>query len=155
MALTELTQNLNAIQSLPDQPTLTADELKAEFDKSANLIKEYLNDTLLSELNTLLTNLQNKDITLESAINKVKTTVTEATTNITALQKSVSTNTSNISTLKTDVSNLKTSMNTANTNISSMQTTLKGLKSGATTKISKGTSVPSSLADGEVYLQYF
>ena len=110
MALTELTQNLNAIQSLPDQPTLTADELKAEFDKSANLIKEYLNDTLLSELNTLLTNLQNKDINLESAINTLRTTVTEAVSNITALQKSVNTNTSNIS-------SLQSSMKTANTNI--------------------------------------
>lgn len=112
---------------MSDQPALTAEELKAEFDKSANLIKEYLNDTLLSELNTLLINLQNKDINLESAINTLRTTVTEAVTNVTALQKSVS----------------------------SIQTTISGLKSGATTKISKGTSVPSSLAEGEVYLQYF
>lgn len=148
MALTELTQNLNVHQSLPDQPALNADELKAEFDKAANLIKEYLNGTLLSELNTIITNLQNKDTSLESAINSVKATVTEAVANITALQTSVKTNTSNIS-------SLQTSVKTANTNISSMQNTLAGLKSGATTKVTIGSSVPSSLANGEVYLQYF
>ena len=42
MALTKLTDNLNSIQSLPNKPSLEAEELKAEFDKSGNLIKAYI-----------------------------------------------------------------------------------------------------------------
>lgn len=90
MALSELTANLNMHQSLPDNPALTAEELKAEFDKAANLIKEYLNGTLLTELNTIVTNLQNKDTSIETALNSVKTIVNEATTNITSIQNTIS-----------------------------------------------------------------
>ena len=120
MSLTNLTENLNIIQSLPDQPALTSEELKAKFDESSNKIKTYVNETLLPELNTILTNLQNGDTTLAAAITTMQTTVNEAVGNITALQ-----------------------------------TTVSGFKSGATTKITIGSSVPSSLENGEVYLQYF
>lgn len=120
MSLPTLNENLNIHQSLPDKPALNAEELKHEFDKAPNLIKEYLNGVLLKEIDTLMVNLQNKDITLEIALNSLNGIVSEAVTNI--------------------------------TNINS---TLAGLKSGATTKISSGTSVPSSLANGEIYLQYF
>ena len=90
MALTELTANMNIHQSLPDQPALTADELKVEFDKAANLIKEYLNETLLTELNGLITALQNKDTTIETALNSIQTIVNEATTNITSITNTIS-----------------------------------------------------------------
>lgn len=120
MTLTELTDNLNKIQSLADKPALTATELKQEFDKASNLIKTYLNGTLLVELNEAITNLQN-----------------------------------GTSSLTTTVSNLQTAVNNATTAITSIQSTLSGLKSGATTKITIGSSVPSSLENGEVYLQYF
>ena len=39
--------------------------------------------------------------------------------------------------------------------ITSIQGTLSGLKSGATTKITIGNSIPGSLENGEIYLQYF
>ncbi len=90
MALTELTDNMNIHQSLPDKPALTAEELKAEFDKAANLIKEYLNETLLTELNGIITGLQNKDLTIETALNNLQTIVNEATTNITSITSTVS-----------------------------------------------------------------
>lgn len=90
MALTELTDNMNIHQSLPDKPALTAEELKAEFDKAANLIKEYLNGTLLTELNGLITALQNKNVTTEAAINNLKTIVDEATTSITSITNTIS-----------------------------------------------------------------
>lgn len=111
--LTELTDNLNVHQNLPDAPTLSAAELKVKFDEAANKIKTYINETLVDELNTILTNLQNGDTTLNDAITAV------------------------------------------NTSISEINTTLDSFKSGATTKISIGTSIPSSLENGEVYLQYF
>lgn len=148
MALTELTENLNIIQSLADKPALSSSELKATFDDAANKIKTYVNGTLIPELNTILASLSNKDTSLQSAINTINTTLTTAVANISSLQSTVSSHTSSISTLNTQ-------MSTANSNISALQTVANGLKSGATTKISSGTSVPSSLSNGEVYLQYF
>ena len=54
MALTSLTDNLNIVSALDDEPNdvggLSATELKAKFDVAANLIKTYLNGTLLPEL---------------------------------------------------------------------------------------------------------
>ncbi len=134
MALSELTANLNIHQSLPDQPALTADELKEEFDKAGNLIKEYLNGTLLSELNGIINSLQNKDTNIDGTISNLQRIVGEATNNITNIQNSI---------------------NTINTNITSIQNKANNYKSGATTKISIGSSVPSSLENGEVYFQYF
>ncbi len=134
MALTELTANLNIHQSLPDKPALTADELKEEFDKAGNLIKEYLNDILLSELNGIITSLQSKDISIEGTISSLQRIVGEATTN---------------------VSNIQTSINNINNSITNIQNKTNSYKSGANTKITIGSSVPSSLENGEVYFQYF
>lgn len=119
-ALTPLTDNLNIHQSLPDQPALSAEELKQKFDEAANMIKTYLNETLTSELNTVIASLQGKDTTLTNTLNSAVATLNQAVLDITAIQ-----------------------------------TTLSGLKSGATTKITVGNTIPESLDDGEVYLQYF
>lgn len=127
MALTELTSNLNIHQSHPDQPALTADELKEDFDKAGNLIKEYLNETLLPELNVIINSLQNKNTSIDGAINSLQRIVGEATTNITNIQ----------------------------TSISNIEDKTNNYKSGANTKITIGSSVPSSLENGEVYFQYF
>ena len=89
MELPQLTESLNAIQSLPDNPAIESDELKRLFDLNANVIKEYVNVTLLPQLNTVLTNLQNKDITLEQAINTVSSTLSTATANITTIQNTL------------------------------------------------------------------
>lgn len=46
-----LNEDLNIIQHLDDEPNdvggLTSAELKAEFDKAANIIKKFLNETLI------------------------------------------------------------------------------------------------------------
>lgn len=127
MALTKLTENLNVHQSLPDKPALSATELKQAFDSAANAIKTYLNETLTDELDTIITSLSSGETSLEIALTQVQTAVTEATSNITTIQAS----------------------------ITSINSTLSGLKSGATTKITIGSSVPETLDEGEVYLQYF
>ena len=58
MALTKLTTNLNNIQALHDKPNtadgLTADQLKAKFDKAGNDIKTYINETLTEELDATI-----------------------------------------------------------------------------------------------------
>lgn len=46
MAFTELTDNLNIISQLPDQPELSADALKEKFDEAGNTIKDYINGLL-------------------------------------------------------------------------------------------------------------
>lgn len=134
MALTELTSNLNIHQSHPDQPALSADELKEDFDKAGNLIKEYLNEILLPELNGIINSFQSKDTNVDGVISNLQRIVEEATTNITDIQ--------------TSISNI-------NTNITSVQNKTNNYKSGATTKITIGSSVPASLENGEVYFQYF
>lgn len=54
MSFTRLTEDLNIIQKLPDDPNdsggLSSEELKAKFDEACNTIKAYLNITLLEEL---------------------------------------------------------------------------------------------------------
>ena len=54
MAFTKLTKDMAIIQKLDDEPNdvggLTAAQLKAKFDEAGEAIKEFLNGTLLSEL---------------------------------------------------------------------------------------------------------
>lgn len=58
MALTKLTANVNNIQALSDRPNeidgLTSAELKERFDRAGADIKEYINDTLTTEIDTAL-----------------------------------------------------------------------------------------------------
>ena len=57
MAFTQLNDDLNIIQKLPDLPNdvggLSADELKAAYDKAGILIKEYINNILIKELESV------------------------------------------------------------------------------------------------------
>lgn len=62
MSLSKLTQSLDIIQGLPDQPTLTAQQLKAKFDEAVNIIKNYLNNTLTSEIDTNFSDIDAGDI---------------------------------------------------------------------------------------------
>ena len=50
MKLTRFDTNLSNIQNLPDTPTIDADELKKTFDKSGLDTQNFINDTLLPEI---------------------------------------------------------------------------------------------------------
>jgi hypothetical protein len=54
MKLTKLTADLAVIAKLPDSPTETAASLKAKFDQAPRAIGDYLNRTLLPELDEAL-----------------------------------------------------------------------------------------------------
>lgn len=69
MSLTKCTVNTNIIESLPDAPILTADELKKRFDKSPTDIKNYINDVMLLEIEQLIAS-EKKN--LQAIINNVK-----------------------------------------------------------------------------------
>lgn len=53
MAFTRLEDDLNIISALGDNPNtddgLSAEQLKAKFDESVNIIKTYINNTLLTQ----------------------------------------------------------------------------------------------------------
>lgn len=89
MSLTKLTENLNNISSLPDKPSLQSEELKKEFDKSGNSIKEYINAILTEETDRIITELTNK---ITTNIQNIET----ANANIEATNK-------NIENLNTDI----------------------------------------------------
>jgi hypothetical protein len=61
MSLSKFTGDTNNIQSLPDQPSISASELKAKFDKTGADIKEYINNTLTEEIDTELGNKANSN----------------------------------------------------------------------------------------------
>lgn len=61
MPLSKFTGETNNIQSLPDQPSISASELKAKFDKTGDDLKTYINGTLTSELDTELGNKANSN----------------------------------------------------------------------------------------------
>lgn len=54
MALNRLTEDVNVISKLdnypPDDPGMTPDKLKSLFDKGSNIIKDYINNTLIPQL---------------------------------------------------------------------------------------------------------
>lgn len=54
MKLTRLTADLAVITKLADSPTETASELKAKFDQAPRAIGDYLNKTLLPEVEEAL-----------------------------------------------------------------------------------------------------
>ncbi len=76
MSLTKLTANLNNVQSLPDKPSITTDELKAVFDAAGNAIKEYLNATMTAEIDNLISGLMSDITDDESAITALNTLTT-------------------------------------------------------------------------------
>jgi hypothetical protein len=54
MALTTCDAVTNTIRSLPDEPSITSSELKEAFDSGAQNVKDWINNTHLTELDTAL-----------------------------------------------------------------------------------------------------
>lgn len=69
--ITNLTANVNNIQGLSDRPNtadgLTSQELKEKFDKAGADIKDYVNNTLIEELEYYLNQAKSHITTLENA----------------------------------------------------------------------------------------
>ena len=59
----KLTDNLNIIQNLSNQPTENAQELKSKFDTAGNIIKNFLNEVIIPEIEEIASDyLKNKDL---------------------------------------------------------------------------------------------
>lgn len=61
MSLSKFIGDTNNIQSLPDQPSISASELKARFDKTGDELKTYINGTLTEEVDTELNSKANSN----------------------------------------------------------------------------------------------
>ena len=66
--LRKLTDDLNKVQALADQPTITSSELKATFDEAGNIIKDYINNILLEDLQDMLDEVGNIDTKVATAM---------------------------------------------------------------------------------------
>ena len=75
MDLTKFTGDLNNIQSLPNKPALSAEDLKKAFDEGTNAIKEYLNTVLITELISILNELEKGIESGESSVTTINNTI--------------------------------------------------------------------------------
>lgn len=161
MALTKLTDNLNSIQSLPNKPSLEADELKAEFDKAGNLIKEYINEILTEEIESLInTTVESAKIivenvlTSESAVNALSANQGKSLKDLIDTMK---TKLDGIATgaNKTTVENVLTSTSTTNALSANQGKVLNEKIATKQNTITRGTATPSGGSSGDIYIQYY
>jgi hypothetical protein len=73
MSLTKYTERTDVISQLSDQPALTSAQLKAKFDESGTKIKNYLNNTLTTEVEQLVAT---EKSALQTIINTLQTNIT-------------------------------------------------------------------------------
>lgn len=160
MALTKLTDNLNSIQSLPNKPSLEADELKAEFDKAGNLIKAYINEILTKEIESLITNtvetakiIVENVLTSESNVNALSASQGKALKDLIDTMK---TKLDGIATgaNKTTVENVLTSTSTTNALSANQGKVLNEKIATKQNTITRGTATPSGGSSGDIYIQY-
>ena len=135
MAITQCTVDTSVISQLADKPALTSAELKASFDSAGTGIKNYINNTLISNIGTEIT----------SAVNTLGATVTS---NQTANNTRFNTDEGYITTLQGKMTTVEGNITTINSNISS-------LSSGKQKTISVGTTTPTGGSNGDIYIQYF
>lgn len=182
MEITKLTENLNNVQSLPDKPSLTAAELKQEFDKAANTIKSYINEILIEQLIAILTEIEDDISEGNSSVNTINATITTMKNKLDGIAsgankyvhptsagyKHIPSGGSSGQVLKwkangeaqwgTDNNTTYSVATTSKSGLMSStdKTKLNGVAPGATrVVISKGTSAPSGGNNGDYYIQYF
>lgn len=161
MALTKLTSNLNSIQSLPNKPSLEAEELKAEFDKSGNLIKEYINEILTEEIETLITStVEAAKVIVENVLTSTSAVNALSANQGKALKDIIDTMKTKLDGIaaganKTTVENVLTSTSTTNALSANQGRALKALIDAKQKTITRGTATPTGGSAGDIYIQYF
>lgn len=58
MSLTKLEENLSIIENLPDSPTMETTKLKQKFDEGSIKIKDYINEILTVEIDSIVTQIK-------------------------------------------------------------------------------------------------
>lgn len=161
MALTKLTDNLNSVQSLPNKPSLEADELKAEFDKSGNLIKAYINEILTEEIEALiLSTVESAKVIVENVLTSTSAINALSANQGKTLKDLIDTINTKLSGIaeganKTIVENVLTSTSTTNALSANQGRALKALIDAKQKTITRGTATPSGGSSGDIYIQYY
>ena len=83
MSLTRFTGNTNVISELADEPALTAEEIKAKFDEADTSVKNYINNTLTTEIEQLVAT---EKTALQSSISGLRTYVDTNSLKFTTLE---------------------------------------------------------------------
>lgn len=161
MALTKLTDNLNIIQSLANKPPLEAEELKAEFDKSSNAIKEYINEILTEEIEALIiSTVESAKVIVENVLTSTNTVNALSANQGKALKDLIDTMKTKLDGIatganKTTVENVLTSTSATNALSANQGRALKVLIDGKQKTITRGTAAPSGGSSGDIYIQYY
>ena len=133
--ITNLTANVNNIQALSDRPNtadgITSQQLKEKFDKAGADIKDYVNNTLITELETYINTLKGKVETVETLASGLNLRVTNVENNYVQSTDSRMTNS-----------------RACNNSFDNWSTSRENLK------ISYGTSLPGSADDGSIFFLY-
>lgn len=121
--LTEFTKNVNAHQSLPAQPSLTSNELKQAWDKPASDIKDYLNNSLITELEEQFAGAVDDEIDAKTSaiVAQANTYADEVGTSTLSSAKSYTDG--KITTVNNSISSLNGTINTLSNTVSGLNTT--------------------------------
>lgn len=143
-----LQNNINKVKNdLTELIESNYDELEALINQTKSDLTTLINNTK-TELNNKIDTVNSE---LTSKINKVNTDLTnkinqvnsDLSSKISSLTTRVTTAENNITSMKSDISDLKSRMTVVENKLSGI------------TSIRYGSSVPSSLSTGAIYLQYF
>ena len=137
MGLKNCTADVNVVRDLPDEPSMSAAELKAAFDGAAENVKGWINNVFIPELDEALAKKQGVVSGAASSImagdlNTERALVSDSYGKI-AVSEVTSLELERLIGLSENV-----------------QTQINALQS----KITTGTSAPSGGEDGDIYIQY-
>jgi len=162
MAITKFTTDTEVIQGLSDRPNstdgLTADQLKTKYDTNGTNIKDYLNNTLTTEVDTSISTL-----TSAVALNTDKVTYPgSASASELNILDGATITTTELNYLDNVTSAVQTQLNaklTASNNLSDVSSASTsrsnlGLGSNATRDITISTSSPSGGSSGDLWIKY-
>ena len=143
MNLPIFTENVNVHQSLPDQPTLTAIELKKKWDEGASKIKAFINETLIPALNEQLP--EELEAQRESILNEVNGLLNALKstydTKFTTVNNDINTIKNDINTINGKITSINNSITTINNNISSLTTKVNNAGTATTASVTMGTGM--------------
>jgi hypothetical protein len=78
MALTKFGVKVNVISDLADTPVMPSSELKAQFDLAGVAIKNYINDTLTTQIDESLQSLEDKTEKIPAVVDALDSVDTKA-----------------------------------------------------------------------------
>lgn len=116
--LTKFTEDMNKVSSLADQPTITSTALKAKFDEGGQKIKEYLNGTLVEEVQDTFQDLEGE---IQDALEQIQALLDDLTAENISYDNTSSGMTADD--VQEAIDELKGITNTLSTSIGSVDTT--------------------------------